>query len=274
MSDKHYLSIAIAEYVRPNPLSVANLQVGGPTSNIKLPIPLQLVDTQNLKWQEENLSAVGALAGGAMQEGLSKFVEGQGVSSQGVSMGDLGSAAAIGAGRYLNSASRGITDFALQGAGLALNPLLTLLFRNPEFKRHQFSWNFSPKSRSESKELDAIINKLKNASLPNVTGGGIFFKYPNMLLLRYRDENTTYRFKPTVINSISVNYAASGRPSFFEGPAGETFPSHISLSLDLVEIVLNTKDNSSWNSFSTKSLTIDGLASKGSDIIKNQINKL
>lgn len=233
--------------------------------SIKLPVPMPLVDSQSLRWSEESIPSGGALAGN-----LSSSLLGLPTGSN---YGNLGNVAGAELARFANRKTSNLFDYALQGAGLALNPLLTMMFKNPEFKKHQFSWAFSPNSRKESATLNSILKALKMASLPSTYAGGVFFKYPNMLLMRLRDEKTTYTFKPAVINNITVDYAAGGRPSFFEGDAGSTYPSNITLSLDLVEIILNTKTNVDLGADDVKSFILNNTG-KASQIINKAVKVL
>lgn len=187
-----------------------------------------MVDSQSLNWSVESMSHVieQLAANGVGVEtlkqlglvGLQKFME----TSQGALGGLTGSAAGA----------------ALQSAGLALNPLLTVLFKHPEFRTHQFSWTFSPNSADESNELKQIIETIRYASLPNNYGS--YYGYPDLALIRYSNENQLYRFQPAVITNVTSNYAPTGVPSFFEG---NRYPNMVNLTISFLEVILNTRES-------------------------------
>jgi hypothetical protein len=147
------------------------------------------------------------------------------------------------------------TAIALQSSGLAVNPALTVLFKHPEFKTHQFSWTFSPNNEAESNVLRGIIQTIKKASLPTSQGGGAFFGYPNMVLMRLSNQDTTYSFQPCVITNVTANFAPTGAPSFF---AKNRHPNVVTLSISFLEIILNTRNNMGGGN------VVDGLSGVGS----------
>jgi hypothetical protein len=145
-------------------------------------------------------------------------------AAKGAALGSI-----VGAPKALASAAGigGLVDQALQLTGLAQNPFLTVLFKQPEFKRHQFSWKLSPNNYRESNTLRDIISTIKSNMLPAMapSAGGTLLTYPI--------EEYLYKFKPCVIESMSVNYAPAGLPSFFKRTSA---PTEVTLSLSLLEI--------------------------------------
>lgn len=262
LSDKHYLSISFKKYSRPSPtvstVSLVNslLSVGTGMDSIKLPVPANLVDSQSLNWQVQE-SPIGVAGEASLDYGFgaggitsradvlmagaasAKNVAGTALSV----LGQRGSILQRVLGTIGGRIGPGAFDVGLQQAGLAINPVLTVLFKSPQFRQHSFDWKFSPKNRKESIILKSIIDTIKYASLPAAIAAGTFFEYPDIALIRLSDENTTYSFQPAVIQNITVNYAASGRPAFFAGNAGDTHPAEISISIQFLEIILNTKNN-------------------------------
>ena len=128
------------------------------------------------------------------------------------------------------------TAQALQLGGLAQNPFLTVLFKSPSFKKHQFSWKLAPTSPQESDTVRQIINTFRSNILPAMApnAGGTLLTYPNMCQISlYPDDSFLYRFKPCVVESMSVNFASSGAPSFFKNTNA---PTEVTLTIDLLEI--------------------------------------
>jgi hypothetical protein len=132
----------------------------------------------------------------------------------------------------------------LQPFGLAINPFLTVMFEQPTFKSHKFNWKLMPTSPDEARTLNAIITSFKYHMLPKLSGGtakGTLLEYPHIVLISfYNSDSFLYRFKPCVIEDMSINYAPSG-PSFFRGD--ENVPTEIDLSISFKEIEYWTRDS-------------------------------
>jgi hypothetical protein len=66
------------------------------------------------------------------------------------------------------------------------------------------------------------------------SGAGLFFSYPSMVIVSlYPSSEFLYRFKPCIIKSVNVNYAAGNNPSFFKRTNA---PTAMTLSIQLQEI--------------------------------------
>jgi hypothetical protein len=66
------------------------------------------------------------------------------------------------------------------------------------------------------------------------SAGGTLLKYPNMAIISLSpNQDYLYKFKPCVIESMSVNYASAGMPSFFKRSDA---PVDVTISLNLLEI--------------------------------------
>lgn len=247
LGSRYYLSISFRSYRRSSPLDkvatfseashLLNLRqstLGGSSrsgsDSIKLPLPATLVDSQSLNWSVESMNPVSENAF-AEEAGLD-------VSNIGQMMVRGITGLAQSSGGILSGPVSGGATAALQQAGLAINPLLTVLFKHPEFRTHQFSWTFSPNSVKESETLKNIIETLRMASLPN--NYGQLYGYPDMALIRYSNEEQLYKFQPAVITNVTSNYAPMGAPSFF---AGTKAPNMVTLTISFLEIILNTRES-------------------------------
>jgi hypothetical protein len=72
--------------------------------------------------------------------------------------------------------------------------------------------------------------------LPGKTGapGGTLLSYPNIANIQlFPNDTFLYKFKPCVIESMSVNFAPANTPSFFKSTNA---PVEVQLSLQLKEI--------------------------------------
>jgi hypothetical protein len=125
--------------------------------------------------------------------------------------------------------------------GIAQNPFMTMLFQSPNFKSHSFSWVFAPRNQQESLMIAQIIEAFKFNMLPGLAAGtaGTFFSIPNIAdISLYPANKYLYRFKPCAVKSVTADYAPNG-PSFF---IDSFAPTHISLSIEFLEIEMWTKE--------------------------------
>lgn len=218
----YWMSFSFYEYKRPkftdNPILENK-------NNIRLPLPNQMIDHQDVVYAQEE---AGLTAGGALNQYL-QSPGGEG-ALKGAAVGLLG--AAVGANR-LQSKNAGL---AAQLAGVAVNPFLTVMFKSPAFKKHQFSWRLSPTNPRESQALASIIQTLRYNQLPDISGslGGALLTYPNIIQLSVSNAGAfQYRFKPAVIESLSINFAPGGQPSFFGSTSA---PTEVEIRISLLEI--------------------------------------
>ena len=219
---------------------------------IILPLPSRLVESTGVSWEvtRKTPAAIGAafeagLAQGSDAVDVAKALTAGGImSAAGVAGqilgGSLGGVAGAIVGRGRPGAAdlgarlgTGIGAFAdqalpqvLQVFGQAENPFMTILFKSPEYKTHQFSWQLAPRNPQESYTLIDIINAFKSNMLPAFTPGtaGVLLTYPNIANINlFPSDEFLYKFKPCALTKFSVNYAGGGgQPSFFKGTKAPT----------------------------------------------------
>ena len=119
----------------------------------------------------------------------------------------------------------------------------------------QFTWKFAPDTPDESQDLENIINTIQYNALPDVEADGAFFDYPSIALIRiHNGGKDLYQIQECVVTNVTANYAPNGVPSFF---AGTSLATEIQLTISLVEIILNTRKNT----------TLTGVVDDGSGTI-------
>lgn len=237
---EYFLALVINNYVRPSmlqPLSLTGKSI------IALPVPAELIDSQNITYTPQNLwAAVGAASEYAAQQMYGSA--GQGAPGQTVG-GMAGLLKGI-IGRTAKGSANivgGLGDAAAQLLGMAPNPFLTVQFLSPNFKQYMMNWSFSPNTPAESQQLNLIINTLKRHSLPSLNSatGGLFFNYPDIIKpILYPNSDLMWMFKYCVIQNVMVNWAAGGVPAFY---AGTKQPGVVQLQLQMLEIELWTSDD-------------------------------
>lgn len=233
-----YMTFKFEKYVKR-----AISQQGTYTSNgtIRLPIPKQLHDNSSVTWDQQSLGA----ALGSVVDSLT--ANGSTNSSSNISdiansiTSSLAGAAAGAAADYLSKSAIGNAASSL--TGIAANPFLTMMFKTPQFKTHQFTWNFAPSSPSESETLMNILRTFKYHMLPglNPNAGNILYNYPEIVRISINpNDRYLYQFKPCVIESFNIDYAPGNTPSFFKT---KDAPTAIHMSISLKEIELWSKSD-------------------------------
>lgn len=229
--NKYYMSLRFVKYTKR---AISDRKTIENKGVINLPIPNQLNDTTSLNYSNESLGPVmGSFTEAATSNTLS-LRQGINAGLEGLAAGAAVAAAALPGGQEISNAASAISGFAI-------NPFLTVVFKGPQFKTHNFSWKFFPKTKEESDELTKIVQTIKYHILPGLlSSSGVLFEYPEMVNIKiYPSESNLYQFKPCIVKSLNVNYAPSGGPSFFKNSLAA--PTGIELRMELQEIEYFTK---------------------------------
>lgn len=233
-SNVPYLAMEFKKYERR---SISQQPFYAGQGKIRLPIPENL--TENTTVSYDKGTSLGPITG-ALTDAATSTIAGN-FADAGQSL--FGAAAGAGAA-LLGTASRRAGAETLPSAasaltGLTTNPFQVVLFKAPEFRSHRFSWRFVPKDRDETERLRQLITVFKFHSLPGISAaGGVFFSYPEIIELSFKPtDQFLYKFKPCVVESVSVNYAPNG-PSFYRSTNA---PTAIQFSVNLQEIEIMTK---------------------------------
>lgn len=145
-----------------------------------------------------------------------------------------------------------------QAGGQIMNPLQTLAFTGVDLKQYSFTWDLFPTNQADSDRLKAIINILKQKSLPEVSGisekvegggervvegfGRAFLKYPSVVRTNFIgvDESHFVRFKPAMLTQVNVDYAGNaGQVVIARGGR----PAAITLTLGFTELTIHTAND-------------------------------
>lgn len=231
-----YLSLTFKEYQRRSIFNQPFLREG---DSIRLPIPNNLTDTQSVIYEQADAPIVGA--------GIEQTLNSVQTGGSGLAAATREAFTTLGAGAYgaglgtlATQAQKNNIPFDqfLQMSGKALNPFLTVLFKQPTFKTHTFSWRLSPANERESNNLKKIIEVIRANMLPGMapSQGGTLLGYPNMVqinLFAGYGDTYLYKFKPAVVEQMSVNFSPGSTPGFFKGTNA---PTEVLLSLQIKEI--------------------------------------
>lgn len=230
---KYFMSLGLHDYSRSaSDLMGVILGKLNITNTITLPLPQQMTDSHNVNYAEE---ALGQGLGATTEAGsnLMNAMAGN-MSNIGQALGGL-----LGAGAqtildgFKNLTGVNAPQLSQALTGLAPNQFLTILLKGPQYKKHSFTWKLSPRNEGESESIRAIIALLNNSMAPGMKTNA-FFTFPKIVTLSFMpNSNVLYRFKPAVIENMTVNYAPSGAPAFYRRTEA---PDTVELKLDFLEV--------------------------------------
>lgn len=133
--------------------------------------------------------------------------------------------------------------------GSIINPKETLAFEGVQLRSHSFSWDLYPNNREDSAQIKKIIAILKKSVLPETESFSLsgvnfdraFLKFPRVCYpyLIGIDEDAYMKFKPCLVQNMTVDYGAGGNLAIMAGgkPAGVT------ISMTLQELAIETADD-------------------------------
>ena len=273
-------------------------------SSITLPLPAGLQTAYNISYSETSLGALGrefmdalgdnkdaqaflasnakAIGLGAGGGALAGALTGANIFGSAVA----GGAAGLGTKAVLDAAKGDTTTAAvglssLMGEdkmaaaaasqfGVARNPHKVVLFDSIGFRKHSFSYQFTPKNRRESETLKEIIKLFKYHASPGMnptkelkfgmlkgategkidipdvklSGGKHFFKYPEFFQIKFHHPQFLFTIGDSVLTSVDVNYHGGGSVSYARDTADATpAPTQVNLNLSFMETDIITKEN-------------------------------
>jgi hypothetical protein len=268
-----YLQIKVVRYKTVSENSGGSI-VGAPGSRrnsnkeslatILLPIPSAIQDRNSVSYQNSNINAIT----GAAVEGVQNIMEGGQNMFDAPPLETLTKMKKTITGAVKNTFSQAgglpvITDLitkslASQAVGVfggnvtvdqllarqdgkIFNPNMELLFNGPSLRQFAFSFQMTPRSKTESDKVKQIIRTFKLNMAPQVTtegsgSGNLFLKTPNVFELSYRQGNGPHKFlhqfKQCFLENVSVNYTGAGTyATYYDGT-----PVSIIMNLQFKEI--------------------------------------
>jgi hypothetical protein len=219
------------------------------TATIVLPMPSNLAETFGVEYETPELgafigSAAGSFIGGARQaqggDGGDADTQREKTFSAtaGAAAGAVGLRGAKAVGEAVGAG--GIGAAAAMAAGAVPNPHMAVIFKNINLREHKFSYKFAPNSESELAVLKSIIKQFKTRMLPGMAQGqDILFSFPDVCDITFGPlDNSPYRIKRCVLQSLDINYAPNG-PAFFK--TGD--PVMVEISMSFKEMSAFTRED-------------------------------
>lgn len=139
--------------------------------------------------------------------------------------------------------------------GVVQNPILEMLYSQPQFRSFRFDFMFYPRDEKEASEVQRILEMLRFHQAPEVLteGQGFFLVPPSEFDIKFyyngKENENIPAISTCVLETIDVDYAPNGFAAY-EVP-GQTVPSKgktgmpvaIRLSLGFKETEILTKEN-------------------------------
>ena len=230
--DQDKLKIDVLEY-KPRPIgegSQSGLGIGereGYTSrtlgSVFLPVPGNVVDSNNVSWDANEMDPVKLLASQAffknVQEGgVDGLVDSLGnvAESIGGNSGDVKTAV----GAALAKAATG-GSILTRSTGAVINTNMELLFKGPQLRTFGLTWKMSPRDYEESEMIKNIIRMFKQSMAVKRSESQLFLKSPNTYKLRYltargRDHSFLPKVKECALTGCNINYTPDGNYQTYE----------------------------------------------------------
>lgn len=252
--DLFFIKFQFKKYEKRSQDNSKIVKAAGP--GIKLPIPKSLRDNLSVSYDSVSLNSLAGVIvdqlasdSGTYQRSIQ--------NAQGVfeTVGALIDPALKGlAGSGINALKDNEFGTAVQAlSGIAPNPYQTWLFKHPNFRNHSFNWILSPESPEESNIIRTIVHLFQKNMLPTKQDGNnaLLLQFPSLVYIQLfagnpQNSSYLYDFKPCVLKSVSVDYAASGKPAFFTSNNSRSVsgaPAAVSLSMELQEIEFWTSND-------------------------------
>lgn len=234
---EYFASFSFFEYLRPTPNSKAEKK---PTVSIALPIPANLKEEFNMQIDEIQIGNIANIIQDVM--GGKEYTEETAIAA----MKDAAKAAGFKGVESLVSGNKygsDIMNAIQQSAGMTLNPHVGLLFKGVNLRApHVFTYRFVPRDAAESVKIKNIIRELKIRMHP--TTEGFTFNYPDLCDIQIHrpdgEDGRLYTFKSCFLESMRVNYAPNGVPTFF---AGTREPTEIEIEMTFKEASIFTRED-------------------------------
>ena len=223
---------------------------------VRLPMPNQIQDSNNVSWGPDQISNLTAAAAAAVlprvkPENIQKLASGdfselskgfqnllpetknalQKIVSATQNNATTGAMAqgVIGS-KILNMAGLDVSAESIlaRGSGIVPNNNLELLFNAPALREFQFNWKMSPRSREEAAEVNKIIKFFKagmavkkQSNTGSGNGASYFLGTPNIFDIKFKTTGNEeidgiMRIKECACVSCAVNYTPESNWSAYE----------------------------------------------------------
>ena len=228
--DQDKLSISVLKYI-PRPIG-GGLGIGQREGykervlgSVFLPVPGNVLDSNNVAWTEDTMDPVKLLASNAFFENVRK----SGGQIEGLidSIGTIGESVGENSGDVKTAVSAALAKAATGGSiltratGAIINPNMELLFKGPQLRTFGLTWKMSPRDYEESEMIKKIIRMFKQSMAVKRTESQLFLKSPNTYKLQYitagsKDHSFLPKIKECALTGCNINYTPDGNYQTYE----------------------------------------------------------
>lgn len=231
---------------------------------IALPLPSSAIKTKySVQYESVSLGDVGAMASGVsglasgdipnpaaifslvLSSPAAKMaqVEGskKGASPRAKTLGTIGKVTE-------SFRAAGGDNLVSAATGIAKNPFTEQLFKSVDFRTHEFSYTFIPKSEEDSKTVDDIIQTFRFYMLPSYSTGGAtasaLMSFPYEFQIIYSVRDTTFMLFPSVLESLDVDYGSDlDSPKFFRPTKDKRqYPMKTTINMKFRELIVLSRE--------------------------------
>lgn len=219
----YFVLFSFYQYIRPAATDNSKKKY---TSTFAFPLPLQLTESFLMQYEQIDMGQIVSTIQNAVDGGKdvkSLFTTTEGFKEIAKAASPAAIQAALGSGGFGQDAINAVQ----QSGGYAPNPHIGLMFKGVNLRApHTFVYRFSPKSPTESEELREMIRQLKVRMHPAIRVGELNFDYPDLCDITIKrpvgEKGPLYDFKTCFLESMNINYAPNGVPTFFMGTRDPT----------------------------------------------------
>lgn len=201
---------------------------------IALYMPNDLSVKYSMDWSEEETAlAAAAFAGADVIERFLTPGKKSGIGQAALTLGTTAALKTPGTGDYLSNVT-----------GLAVNPKKEQIFKGVNYRTFSMTYNFYPRSPSETANINEIIKAFKLHMHPEFKDQFNFlYIYPSEFDIFYYNngvENPNiHRHTSVILTDMDVNYTPDGQYNSFD----DGMSTHITMTLTFKELALLTKQN-------------------------------
>lgn len=204
-----------------------------------------------------NMVAAGLTGALGVADGVKSVFDQRGLKNAATAVASGVGGAALGAGAVAAVEAGGdLARAAMQSMfGVAMNPMMELIYSKPEFRAFRLDFMFYPRSINEADQALKIIQLFKFHFSPEIlkSSNGFFLVPPSMFDIKFyyngKENPNIEKTTTAVMTSISTDYAPNGWASYeVPGIPEPTFaktgtPVGIRLSMSFKEIEYKTKEH-------------------------------
>ena len=193
--------------------------------SVFLPVPGNVLDSNNVAWTEDTMDPVKLLASNAFFENVQK---GSGaIDGLADTLGQIGVSIGENSGDVKTAVSAALAKAATGGSiltrktGSVINPNMELLFKGPQLRTFGLTWKMSPRDYEESEMIKKIIREFKQSMAVQRSESMLFLKSPSTYKLQYitaggKDHSFLPKIKECALTGCNINYTPDGNYQTYE----------------------------------------------------------